>query len=265
MTTKAANRSRQEVLDFMAAQVEQVISILANEGPSNVDIIADMYGLELTLDTATRRLGAAWFRGKQAFKISLSYKWARHCPADVLLDTMRHELAHVAAGRDAGHGPLWQKFARKFCAEPNATYTDDWRPQLKYNHICEKCQKNIGGSDRKWRIEKQHRGCGGRVLQIPHGEDMKKVRPITAVEETPAGDTPAEPRPIEQPPKTRKTAGESSKESKAKQKAKNPELYNRIQSLASKVSRLKKDPSKHGELFLIKEELKKLRAEFAAL
>ena len=92
---------------------------------------------------------------------------------------------------------------------------------------------------------------------------MKKVRPITVVEESPAGDQPQVEPPT--PAKPRKTANESSRESKAKQKAKNPELYNQIQSLASKASRLKKDPSKHGELFLVKEQLKRLRAEFAAL
>lgn len=264
MTTQATHRTRQAVLYFMELQIMEVVNILKNEDADHSKMITRLQNLELALDNGTRRLGAAWFKGNHGYKISLSYKWAKACPMEVLFDTMRHELAHIVAGREAQHGIEWQKWAIKFSAEPNQYHTGEWQPPLKYKHICCRCGAHTGGSDRKWRVSKYHIGCGGDIAQVPNGEDMKKVKPITVVEESPAGDQ-AEPQPPTPVTPPRKTANESSRESKARQKAKNPELYNRIQSLASKVSRLKKDPSKHGELLLVKEELKQLRAEFAAL
>lgn len=257
-----ATRTKQEVLNIMKQHIVNVskqMTEMRNDG----SVVADMLnGLELALDNGSRRLGACWFFGNKATKISLAWKWMRDCPQDVLDDTMLHEIAHAIAGREASHGPLWQRVCKIIGAQPNQYHQGKWRPARKYTHICDKCGEECGASDRRWRrgVTYTHNHCGGNVTQVETAK-MKKVR-ITTDSPEPQPKPPAE---APKPTPRRKTASEASKSSKAKAKAKNPELYARIQSLASKASRLKKDPSKHGELFLVKEELKKLRAEFAAL
>jgi predicted SprT family Zn-dependent metalloprotease len=42
-------------------------------------------------------------------------------PLDHLIDTLRHEVAHVIAGPQAGHGPQWRAWAMKVGANPQAT------------------------------------------------------------------------------------------------------------------------------------------------
>ncbi len=257
-----ATRTKREVLGIMKQHIVKV-SKQMTDTQHDGSAIADMLNsLELALDNGSRRLGACWFVSNKATKISLAWKWMRDCPQDVLDDTMLHEIAHAIAGRKASHGPLWQRVCKIIGAQPNQYHQGKWRPERKYTHICTRCGETCGGSDRKWSkgVQYTHSGCGGTVTQMDT-QEMKKVR-IAAQN----GEPLPKPRPESpKPTPRRRTASEASKGSKAKAKAKNPELYARIQSLASKASRLKKDPSKHGELFLVKEELKKLRAEFAAL
>lgn len=48
--------------------------------------------------------------------------WAmEQYPLDHLIDTLRHEVAHVIAGPQAGHGPQWRAWAMKVGADPQAT------------------------------------------------------------------------------------------------------------------------------------------------
>ena len=35
------------------------------------------------------------------------------CPDAEIIDTIRHEIAHIIAGYDAAHGPAWKKIAKK--------------------------------------------------------------------------------------------------------------------------------------------------------
>lgn len=64
-----------------------------------------------------RRLGACKYRQQ---RIEIAAYYAAHNPADKVLDTLRHEIAHALAGSAAGHGPKWKAIALRIGATPTA-------------------------------------------------------------------------------------------------------------------------------------------------
>lgn len=66
----------------------------------------------------TRTAGMARFTSK---RIELAAKILPYWPASEILDTIRHEVAHAAAGGRAGHGPIWQAKCIELGARPDAT------------------------------------------------------------------------------------------------------------------------------------------------
>jgi len=61
-----------------------------------------------------------------------------------MLDTLRHEVAHVLAGNMAGHGFAWRQAARSLGAVPEARVTLNkvgLQNHLTYKAVCPVCGK----------------------------------------------------------------------------------------------------------------------------
>ena len=66
----------------------------------------------------TRALGRCVFNKKT---IELQTRFVKENPEHIVLDTIRHEIAHALAGHKAGHGYEWKMWAIKVGANPEAT------------------------------------------------------------------------------------------------------------------------------------------------
>lgn len=81
-----------------------------------------LHGWRFGLARTKRRLGACKHRTKQ---IEISEYYARHSPAETVLDTLLHEIAHAIAGPGAGHGPAWKAIAIRLGATPRSCESSD--------------------------------------------------------------------------------------------------------------------------------------------
>jgi hypothetical protein len=99
---------------------------------------------------AVRRLGVCKFRRevsqinprqivRKAFQIELSIKLVRVNPVEVVLNTIRHEIAHALAGFEAGHGWHWKAHALKIGADPERACSDAVKLPGKYVLSCGAC------------------------------------------------------------------------------------------------------------------------------
>lgn len=82
--------------------------------------LMDFYDLgewSFGFDRAKRRCGNTNFG---TTTITLSRYYVELNGPDLVMDTIRHEIAHVLAGPAAGHGPLWKKYAVHVGARPCA-------------------------------------------------------------------------------------------------------------------------------------------------
>jgi predicted SprT family Zn-dependent metalloprotease len=90
---------------------------------------------------AYSRHGITWF-GKRVIGLS-SWVWELNTTHDEpLLDTLRHEVAHVLAGYAARHGSTWKSWAEKMGAIPQAIRSRDHKFKLKayaYTAACGVC------------------------------------------------------------------------------------------------------------------------------
>jgi predicted SprT family Zn-dependent metalloprotease len=66
-------------------------------------------------DRSKRTLGLCDYRKKE---IRLGRWMFQHLSDDEIVDTIRHEVAHVLAGDRAGHGYVWRQYARQLGAKP---------------------------------------------------------------------------------------------------------------------------------------------------
>ncbi|HEV8062929.1 MAG TPA: SprT-like domain-containing protein [Gemmataceae bacterium] len=64
-----------------------------------------------------RRLGVCKHRTK---RIEIAAYYALNNPAEAVLDTLLHEIAHALAGPGARHGPVWKAIAVRLGAMPRA-------------------------------------------------------------------------------------------------------------------------------------------------
>lgn len=101
------------------------------------------YGLvdwSFGLNSAKRRLGVCKYRSR---RIEISEFYAVHNPAEAVLDTLRHEIAHALAGPGAKHGPRWKAVAKRLGATPHAC---DRSPETRiepgqWQARCPACQR----------------------------------------------------------------------------------------------------------------------------
>ena len=73
--------------------------------------------------------------------IKLSAPLARLNSDAVVLDTIKHEIAHAIAGKRAGHGPQWKTVCVRIGAQPTrcADSQDVVQPPAKYVGTCPAC------------------------------------------------------------------------------------------------------------------------------
>ena len=66
----------------------------------------------------TRALGRCVYSRNE---IELQRRYVQENSVEIVLDTIRHEIAHALAGHNAGHGPEWKMWAIKVGAAPEVT------------------------------------------------------------------------------------------------------------------------------------------------
>jgi predicted SprT family Zn-dependent metalloprotease len=81
-----------------------------------------LHGWTFVLGSTKRRLGACKYRTK---RIEIAEYHARNNPAETVLDTLLHEIAHAIAGSAARHGPVWKAIAARLGARPVACDDSD--------------------------------------------------------------------------------------------------------------------------------------------
>jgi predicted SprT family Zn-dependent metalloprotease len=72
-------------------------------------------------------------------------------------DTLLHEIAHALAGWRAGHGPEWQKVARRIGATPKRCFDTSSvsMPPAPYRLVCASC----GAAQPRWRKTRKRWAC----------------------------------------------------------------------------------------------------------
>lgn len=85
-----------------------------------------------------RRLGVCDYSNKV---VGVSLLLADEVSEEVLTEVIIHEVAHVIAGRKAGHGPVWREVMESLGGDPRAKITiegiiesDPWRGVCKKGH-----------------------------------------------------------------------------------------------------------------------------------
>jgi predicted SprT family Zn-dependent metalloprotease len=77
-------------------------------------------GWTFGLANTRRRLGVCKYRTK---RIEIAEYYARNSPAETVIDTLLHEIAHAIAGPSARHGLAWKAVAVRLGATPRACET----------------------------------------------------------------------------------------------------------------------------------------------
>ena len=120
----------------------------------------ELRGWVLVLDRAVVRAGECrWSTGE----IGIS-RWVLDAPEGEVLDTLLHEIAHVLAPHDHGHGPQWQTAAKRIGADPTPYYSEKMvacAPPPPYQIICPKC--GVIGTRHRQAMDlagRRHRACG---------------------------------------------------------------------------------------------------------
>jgi predicted SprT family Zn-dependent metalloprotease len=81
-----------------------------------------LVGWTFEYSRAKRRLGCCKYSQRL---IEISAYYAVHTVDELVIDTLRHEIAHALAGPDAGHGPLWKAHAIRLGARPKSCKSSD--------------------------------------------------------------------------------------------------------------------------------------------
>lgn len=131
----------------------------------------------LRIDTLPKlRLGQCRFSQRE---VGITERYVNTAPWASVEDTIRHEVAHILAGRGMGHGREWKAWARKVGARPAACgkSADECgqRADPKWVGTCEDC----GNTWRRHRLTRRSRygrcpGCyrrnhdTGRIVWTDH-------------------------------------------------------------------------------------------------
>lgn len=106
------------------------------------------------------------YRKKQ---ISLSIHYVSLSPKKEIEDSILHEICHILAGREAGHGPRWQAMCRLYGAKPKrcSDLTTDLVP-AKYKGFCPVCNNKYYAHRRLKDFDKRicvARGCLAKKMK----------------------------------------------------------------------------------------------------
>lgn len=124
---------------------------------------------------ARRYLAAVAFerRSGRAVQLRLSKPLLPRLAEEVVRDAILHEIAHVHAGVEAGHGPAWKRAAARVGARPNRTthVPDEVHERVgKYRATCGRCGCAVYWHRRpKYPVHTYRhdpRKCGGRLQTL---------------------------------------------------------------------------------------------------
>lgn len=140
-------------------------------------------GWKLVIDTRPKsRLGQCRYRVQEIGISSWLLELNEPNHAEIV-DTLRHEVAHVLAGPGKGHGAVWRRYATAVGAKPLACCNAEQcglvtpRSKSKITGTCGSCGKKF----RRLRRPRRLMCCGGcqkkfRVLGYPIDEVNSKSR-----------------------------------------------------------------------------------------
>jgi predicted SprT family Zn-dependent metalloprotease len=102
-----------------------------------------------------------------ACTIELSLHFVERNAAEVICDTLLHEIAHALAGQAAGHGTLWRAICLRIGARPARLSFDCDMPEGRWQATCGGC----GRLHHRHRRPKQMKGwfcssCGQQRGQL---------------------------------------------------------------------------------------------------
>lgn len=81
-------------------------------------------------------------------RITFSRHYAAILQPDEMWQVMLHEIAHVKAGQEAGHGPVFKREARKLGIPTERCFTTSQRPKGNVEAYCPVCEKVIADGHR---------------------------------------------------------------------------------------------------------------------
>ncbi|HYH69629.1 MAG TPA: SprT-like domain-containing protein [Urbifossiella sp.] len=96
--------------------------------------------------------------------IELSAYYVQLNPLTVIVDTIKHEVAHAIVGPEHGHSEAWRAKCRELGCKPEVTYGMDVKmPAGKYQAVCPSCNTRFH-RHRKPRVDGcyHHEDCGPR-------------------------------------------------------------------------------------------------------
>lgn len=94
-------------------------------------------GWSFKFDTARRRMGSCDYEAKC---LTFSVPFIEVNDEAELLDTIKHEIAHILAGSRAGHGRIWRAHALALGCKPEACGGSNVvSPDMRYHAICAEC------------------------------------------------------------------------------------------------------------------------------
>jgi predicted SprT family Zn-dependent metalloprotease len=136
---------------------------------TDADRIASFYGMRqrphIRISNRLRRDAARSYPDRNLVVINAEYAAANASVYRHVRETVAHEIAHIAAGYDVGHGPRWASLMRRAGEDPDVgTGGTEHNSPPHYAHVCAIC------GDALFRFGKPHRPrrcptCG-RVMQI---------------------------------------------------------------------------------------------------
>jgi predicted SprT family Zn-dependent metalloprotease len=98
------------------------------------------------VDYARNRLGSCHYAKRE---ITVSRHFASHNDTDAIRETLLHEIAHALAGAGEGHGPKWQREARRLGIRARATNSSAVMPPPKWSLQCTHCQQVVARRHRR--------------------------------------------------------------------------------------------------------------------
>lgn len=118
--------------------------------------LLNIEGWDVDFDNAKSRAGVCKY-GRQV--ISFSRHYIANAPLDDIRDTVLHEIAHILAGYDAGHGPIWVRVAQQIGCSGERCTAAPVSVDYRYEFVCDHCDMVVA---------RRHR-LNGRMANFLHG------------------------------------------------------------------------------------------------
>jgi predicted SprT family Zn-dependent metalloprotease len=96
-------------------------------------------------------------------RIELSAYFIELNSMPVIIDTLKHEVAHAVVGPEHGHSEAWKAKCRELGCRPEPYYGDDVRmPAGRYQAVCPNCNTRFHRHRKPQAGSYHHEDCGRR-------------------------------------------------------------------------------------------------------